>query len=58
MRAGRKPVAASTPSRPESRLELVKLVVPEGQGKRAEVLGNGPAAASAVVEMLRKIGVL
>ena len=58
MRAGRKPVAASTPSRPESRLELVKLVVPEGHGKRAEVLGNGPAAASAVVEMLRKIGVL
>jgi len=58
MRAGRKPVTASTPSRPESRLELVKLVVPEGHGKRAEVLGNGPAAASAVVEMLRKIGVL
>jgi electron transfer flavoprotein beta subunit len=58
MRAGRKPLALSTPSKPESRLELVKLVVPEGHGKRAEVLGNGPAAASAVVEMLRKIGVL
>lgn len=58
MRAGRKPVAVSTPSRQESHLELVKLVVPEGHGKRAEVLGNGPAAAPAVVEMLRKIGVL
>jgi electron transfer flavoprotein beta subunit len=58
MRAGRKPVAVSTPSRPESRLELVKLVVPEGHGKRAEVLGNGPAAAPAVIEILRKIGVL
>ncbi len=58
MRAGRKPVAASTPTRQESRLELVKLVVPEGHGKRAEVLGNGPAAAPAVVEMLGKIGVL
>ena len=58
MRAGRKPVAVSTPSRPESRLELVKLVVPEGHGKRAEVLGNGAAAAPAVVEVLRKIGVL
>jgi electron transfer flavoprotein beta subunit len=58
MRAGRKPVAASTPSRPESHLELVKLVVPEGQGKRAEVLGNGPTAAPAVVEVLRKAGVL
>ena len=58
MRAGRKPVAVSTPSRPEPRLELVKLVVPEGHGKRAEVLGNGPAAAPAVIEILRKIGVL
>jgi electron transfer flavoprotein beta subunit len=58
MRAGRKPVAVSTPPRPESRLELVRLVVPEGHGKRAEVLGNGTAAAPAVVEMLHRIGVL
>jgi electron transfer flavoprotein beta subunit len=58
MRAGRKPVAVTTPAKPESRLELVRLVVPEGQGKRAEVLGNGPAAAPAVVEVLRKVGVL
>jgi electron transfer flavoprotein beta subunit len=58
MRAGRKPVALSTPSRPASRLELVKLVVPEGHGKRAEVLGSGPVAAPAVVEMLSRIGVV
>lgn len=58
MRAGRKPVTTSTPARPPSRLELLKLVVPEGQGKRAEVLGNGPAAAPAVVEVLRKAGVV
>jgi electron transfer flavoprotein beta subunit len=58
MRAGRKPVTTSTPSRPASRLDLLRLVVPEGQGKRAEVLGNGPEAAPAVVEMLRKVGVL
>ena len=58
MRAGRKPVAVSTPSRPEPRLELVRLVVPGGQGRRAEVLGSGPAAAPAVVEMLRKAGVI
>jgi electron transfer flavoprotein beta subunit len=58
MRAGRKPVATSTPPRPEPRLELVRLVVPAGQGRRAEVLGTGPAAAPAVVEMLRKAGVL
>ncbi len=58
MRAGRKPVTTSTPARPPSRLELLRLVVPEGQGKRAEVLGNGPSAAAAVVETLRKLGVL
>lgn len=58
MRAGRKPVAVSTPSRPEPRLELVRLVVPASQGRRAESLGAGAAAAAAVVEMLRKAGVL
>ena len=58
MRAGRKPVAVTTPSRPDPRLELVRLVVPEGQGRRAEVLGSGATAAPAVVEMLRRAGVL
>ncbi len=58
MRAGRKPVATSIPSKPSARLELVRLVVPAGQGRRAEVLGNGVSAAPAVVEMMRKIGVL
>jgi electron transfer flavoprotein beta subunit len=58
MRARSKPVAVSTPARPEPRLELVRLVVPAGQGRRAEVLGTGPAAAPAVVEVLRKAGVL
>ena len=58
MRAGRKPVAVSSPPKPGPRLELMKLVVPEGHGKRAEVLGEGPAAAPAVVEVLRKAGVL
>jgi electron transfer flavoprotein beta subunit len=58
MRAGRKPVAVSTPSRPDPRLELVRLVVPAGQGRRAESLGTGADAAPAVVEMLRKAGVI
>jgi electron transfer flavoprotein beta subunit len=57
MRAGRKPVATSSPERPASRLELTALVVPAGQGRRAEVLGNGPSAAPAVVEMLKRAGV-
>jgi len=58
MRARTKPVAVSTPARPAPRLELVRLAVPAGQGRRAESLGAGAAAAPAVVEMLQKAGVL
>jgi len=58
MRARTKPVAVSTPTRPAPRLELVRLAVPAGQGRRAESLGNGPSAAPAVVEMLHKARVL
>jgi electron transfer flavoprotein beta subunit len=57
LRARQKPVATSAPERPEPRLEMIRLVVPPGQGKQAEVLGNGPEAAPAVVEMMREIGV-
>jgi electron transfer flavoprotein beta subunit len=58
MRARNKPVSVSTPTRPAPRLELVKLVVPAGQGRRAESLGSGPSAAPAVVEVLMKAGIL
>lgn len=57
LRAQRKPVATSTPTRPESRLEKLRVVVPAGQGKQATVLGHGPDAAAAVVEILRELGV-
>jgi electron transfer flavoprotein beta subunit len=57
LRARQKPVETSTPERPEPRLEMVRLMVPPGQGKRAEILGNGPEAAPAVVEMMREMGV-
>jgi hypothetical protein len=36
---------------------MLRLVVPEGQGKEAEVLGEGPAAAPRVVEVLQELGV-
>lgn len=58
MRARSKPVATSTPERPAPHLELVKLAVPAGQGRRSESLGSGAAAAPAVVEMLRQAGVV
>jgi electron transfer flavoprotein beta subunit len=57
LRANRKPLDARPVERPASKLEKLRLVVPEGQGKQAEVLGNGPEAASAVVEVMQKLGV-
>jgi electron transfer flavoprotein beta subunit len=58
MRAGRKPVATSAPARPESRLQLIDLVVPGGPGRQTKLLGSGPSAAPAVAEMLRDIGLV
>jgi electron transfer flavoprotein beta subunit len=58
LRAKRKPVAASTPSRPDPQLEMVRLVLPEGSAKQAQVLGRGADAAPAVVEVLQELGVL
>jgi electron transfer flavoprotein beta subunit len=58
LRAQRKPLDARSPSRPEPRLEMLRLVVPEGEGKQAEILGEGAAAAPRVVEVLQQIGVV
>jgi electron transfer flavoprotein beta subunit len=58
LRAQKKPVAATTPGRPEPRLEMLRLQVPEGQGKEAQILGHGPEAAPAVVAKLIELGVL
>lgn len=58
LRAQRKPVDSSSPAKPEARLEKLRLVVPESQGKQAEILGRGPEAAPAVVEVLQRIGVV
>jgi electron transfer flavoprotein beta subunit len=57
LRANRKPLDARPVDRPPSKLEKLRLVVPEGQGKRAEVLGHGPEAATAIVEVMQKLGV-
>ena len=58
MRARSKQVTELNPQRPEPRLELVKLAVPAGQGRRAESLGAGAAAASAVVDVLERAGLV
>ena len=57
MRAGRKPLEVVQPTRPPSRLELSRLVVPAGEARQAEVLGRGADAAPAVVDLLEQIGV-
>ncbi len=53
LRAKSKPLAVVELSRPEQKLEKVRLVVPEGQGKQAEVLED----ARQVVAVLQSLGV-
>jgi electron transfer flavoprotein beta subunit len=58
LRAKRKPVETSTPQRPQQRLEMIKLKLPTGSVKQAQVLGHGADAAPAVVGVLQELGVL
>lgn len=58
MRAKRKPLDASQPQRPEPKLRMRRLVLPETAAKQAEVLGRGADAAPAVVAILQEIGVV
>jgi electron transfer flavoprotein beta subunit len=57
LRAKSKPLAVSEPARPASKLEKLRLIVPEGQGKQAEILGHGADAAAKVVEVMQQLGV-
>ncbi|MEA2312461.1 MAG: electron transfer flavoprotein beta subunit [Solirubrobacteraceae bacterium] len=57
LRARRKPIERVEPARGAGRLELVELEVPLGQGRAAELLGEGPDAAPRVVEILQALGV-
>ncbi|HEY2543504.1 MAG TPA: electron transfer flavoprotein subunit beta/FixA family protein [Gaiellaceae bacterium] len=51
LRAKSKPLAVVEPAWPEQKLEKLRLVVPEGQGKQAEIL-EGPAEIVAVMQQL------
>jgi electron transfer flavoprotein beta subunit len=53
LRAKSKPLDVVEPARPEQKLEKLRLVVPEGQGKQAEVLED----AAAVVAVMQSLGV-
>lgn len=58
LRAKSKPVETSQPERPIQRLEMQRLVVPEGATRQTVVLGHGAGAAPAVVEVLAGLGVI
>jgi electron transfer flavoprotein beta subunit len=58
IRAKKKPIERSTPVRPAPRLEKLTFTLPAETGKRAQVLGSGPDAAAAVVEVFRTIGAI
>jgi electron transfer flavoprotein beta subunit len=58
LRAKRKPLESSSPSPAGAQLKMMRLVLPEGSKKEAEVLGRGPEAAPAVVEKLRELGLV
>jgi electron transfer flavoprotein beta subunit len=58
LRAKRKPLESSSPVRPDPQLEMVRLQLPPGSGKQVAVLGNGPEAAPAVVDVLRELGLV
>jgi electron transfer flavoprotein beta subunit len=58
LRAKRKPVERITPQWKSGGLEKLRLALPKGPGRKVEVLGDGPAAAPRVVEVLRGLGVV
>jgi electron transfer flavoprotein beta subunit len=57
LRAKQKPIARTAVSPPAPQLEKLRLLVPEGQGKQAEILGEGATAAPRVVEVMQALGV-
>jgi electron transfer flavoprotein beta subunit len=58
LRAKRKPLEASSPQRPQQHLAMARLALPPGSGKQVRILGEGPAAADAVVGVLDELGIL
>jgi electron transfer flavoprotein beta subunit len=58
LRAKKKEIVRIVPERRPGGPEKVRLRLPEEERTAAEVIGNGAAAAPAVVELLQRIGVL
>jgi electron transfer flavoprotein beta subunit len=58
LRARRKPIERVGVEPRPGGLEKVRLRIPEGQGRRVEVLGRGPEAAPRVVEVIQSLGLI
>jgi electron transfer flavoprotein beta subunit len=58
LRAKRKPLDKVSPEPTAPRLEMLRLRVPDTEGKQVTVLGKGADAAPAVVELMRELGVV
>ena len=58
LRAKRKPLETRSPERRQPGVEKIRLKLPEGDTSQAEILGHGPDAAPAVVEVLRRAGLV
>ena len=51
-------MVSTEPARSDAKLEMIRLALPEGSSRQAQILGRGPEAAPAVVDILREIGVV
>ena len=58
LRAKKKEIVRMTPDRRPGGPTKERLLLPEGNESTVEVIGNGPGAAPAVVELLTRLGVL
>jgi electron transfer flavoprotein beta subunit len=58
LRAKKTAIQRIAPTRRESGLEKVRLLVPPEDGRRVEILGDGANAAPRVVEVLRELGLV
>ena len=58
LRAKRKEILAIRPERRDGGLTKVRLRVPDEEERRVEVLGTGPDAAPAVVDLLAELGLV
>lgn len=58
LRAKKKPLQTAEPEWKGGGLEMVRLMNPPDQGSAVKILGNGPAAAPKIVEVLKELSLL